>query len=114
MNTITRLVLTGLAFTITACSSGGGDPAPRPVAPPTSPLPPPAPPAPPPQSGLDWVSCADQPSAADPSLDGPPQSPGGVWSGTLTNETRQTTYHFAATIGEDGRFHFYTHDARTG
>lgn len=110
MNTLYRLALIGLAFAIPGCNSGGGEPSLPTTTPPTSPQPPP----PPPTSGPAWVSCADQPAAAEPSLVALTQSPGGVWSGTLTNETQRTTNYFEATIGADGRFHFYTHDGRTG
>lgn len=105
MNTFTRLVLAGLAFTITACSSGGGEPTQQP----TSPSPPPPPP-PTTTPGREYVACADQAVAAEPSLAVPTVSPGGIWGGTLTNDTKKTTGSFDGMIGEDGRFHISAYD----
>ena len=107
MNTLLRLVLVGLASTIAGCGSGGSGPAQPPPPPPTSPLPPP----PPANENPAFVSCADQPSAAQPSLAGLAVSAGGIWTGTLTNESRQTTRIFEALIGENGQFHFFAFDS---
>ena len=109
MYTLFRLALIGLAFAIPGCNSGGSEPPRATTAPPTSPQPP----APPPPPSLAWVSCADQPAAAEPSLVVATASPGGIGGGTLTTDTRRTTNWVEAHIGEDGRFHVSTYDGYT-
>lgn len=108
MNTISRLVLAALVFAVAGCNSGGNEAARAPVPPVISP------PPPPPVSGApDYVACANQPSAAEPSLTVPTASPGGIWTGTLTDDTRRTARYFEAVVGEDGRFHFRTYGDST-
>lgn len=99
MNTLNRLVLAGLVFTISGCNSGGGETANEPGA-----QPPPVPFSP----GPAYVSCASMPAAGEPSPAGPAASPGGIWSGTLTNDTQRTTFYLEALVSEDGHFHFRT------
>lgn len=100
MNTHPRLLALGLALSLAGCNSGTSVPRLPDID--GSPLPPP--PVSTPEPGIAYSPCADMPAAAEPSLAGPDALPGGIWWGTLTNDTQMTTRAFEALVTEDGRF----------
>ena len=104
MNTHPRLIAIGLALTLAGCNSGNTVPRLPDAGPDAggSPLPPP--PVVTTDPGIPYSPCADMPAAAEPSLAGPDALPGGIWWGTLTNDTQMTTRAFDAMVTEDGRF----------
>jgi len=100
MNTHTGLIVIGLAFSLAGCTSGSSIPG----LPDGAGSSPPVPPAGSPEPGLAYSPCAQMPAAAEVSLTGPDALPGGIWWGTLTNDTQMTTRAFEALVTEDGRF----------